>query len=66
MCNNYNVKKVGSIETYWRRIPQLFIKLEGRRMDPAVLSHVHNVKVTKQRLQVFTDLALVYPWPVGG
>ena len=42
-CNKFTVKKVSSIETYWRTLSQLYNKLKGRRMDPLLLNQMAEV-----------------------
>ena len=37
MCNNYSVKKISSVETYWHQLSQLYIKWKGRRITTILL-----------------------------
>ena len=43
MCNNYSVKKISSVETYWHQLSQLYIKWKGRRISPLTLKEIYNV-----------------------
>ena len=43
MCNNYSVKKISSVETYWHQLSQLYIKWKGRRISPLTLKQIYNV-----------------------
>ena len=33
LCNEYTVKKVSSVITYWRQLSQVYIKYKGRRIS---------------------------------
>lgn len=43
MCNNYSVKKISSVETYWHQLSQLYIRWKGRRINPLTLKQIYNV-----------------------
>ncbi|KAL9040656.1 MAG: hypothetical protein Q9214_004396 [Letrouitia sp. 1 TL-2023] len=41
MCNEYTVRKVSSVTTYWHQLSQVYIKYKGRRISPLVLKKVY-------------------------
>ena len=44
MCNEYSVKKVSSVETYWHNLSQLYIEWKVRRMNPVHQREVYAVR----------------------
>ncbi len=44
MCNEYTVRKVSSVTTYWHQLSQVYIKYKGRRISPLVLKKVYEVR----------------------
>jgi hypothetical protein len=43
LYNNYSVKKISSVETYWHQLSQLYIKWKGQRINPLTLKQIFNV-----------------------
>ena len=43
ICNEYTVRKVSSVTTYWHQLSQVYIKYKGRRISPLVLKKVYEV-----------------------
>ena len=43
MCNEYTVRKISSVTTYWHQLSQVYIKYKGRRISPLVLKKVYEV-----------------------
>ena len=46
MLENYTVKKVSSVETYWHQLSQLYIKWTGHRMEPLLLKQIYVVSIS--------------------
>ena len=44
MCNEYSVKKVSSVETYWHNLSQLYIEWKGCRMNPVHQREIYAVR----------------------
>ena len=44
MCNEYTVRKVSSVTTYWHQLSQVYIKYKGRQISPLVLKKVYEVR----------------------
>ncbi|KAL9636771.1 MAG: hypothetical protein Q9164_002615 [Protoblastenia rupestris] len=65
MCNEYMVKKVSSVTTYWHQLSQVYIKYKGRRINPLVLKNVYKVykpSFKGRRIQLMvTDKFIVGP-----
>jgi len=49
MCNEYTVRKVSSVTTYWHQLSQVYIKYKNRRISPLVLKKVYEVHCHKCR-----------------
>lgn len=47
LCNNYFVKKINSIETYWHQLSQLYIKWKERRINSLILKQIFDVNDKK-------------------
>lgn len=44
VCNEYTVRKVSSVTTYWHQLSQVYIKYKGRRISPLMLKKVYEVR----------------------
>ena len=60
LSNNYSVKKISSVETYWHQLSQLYIKWKGRRISPLILKQIFDVNDKKHRCFDMADKEIVH------
>jgi len=60
LCNNYSVKKISSVETYWHQLSQLYIKWKGRRINPLTLKQIFDVSGRECRCSHMVDKGIVH------
>ena len=60
LCNNYSVKKISLVKTYWHQLSQLYIKWKGRRINPLSLKQIFDVSGKNHRCSDMADKEIVH------